>query len=593
MTGTSADRHEPPHARPHVLREYALIADGERGGLIGPRGEVAWLCVPRWESPAVFAALIGGGGVYQIAPSDPWFVWGGSYEPGTLIWRSRWTTPQATVECREALAFPGEEGRVVLLRRVLQVAGRVPMRMDFHPCYDYGRREPKQLHANEGGAWTARLGRLHMRLTGAAHAKPDGNGALHAEFDVEQGRYHDLVLEVADHTLPAEIPQPQQLWRATEETWRAEVPSFGSTLAPGDAEHSYAVLRGMTSASGAMVAAASTSLPERFGAGGDYDYRYSWIRDQCFVGHALAAHGPHPLVDSAVSFVSERVLDDGPDMLPAYTVAGERLPRQRRLPLRGYPGGTDRIGNQVRTDFQLDTFGEVLLLLAAAARRDRLDATGRKALDVAAAAIAQRWRQPGTGVWELDRRHWTHSRLICAAGLRAAAQIQPGEQAARWSGLADHIVAATAETSLHPSGRWQRSPEDSYVDAALLLPALRGGVPPDDPRSLATLHAVREELSEDGYVYRFRHDERRLADAEGAFLLCGFLTAMAEHQAGYEVAALRRFERNRAACGPPGLYTEEYDVVQRQLRGNLPQAFVHGYLIEAATQLATIDGAAM
>lgn len=125
------------HAQPHVLREYALIADGERGGLIGPRGELAWLCVPRWDSAAVFAALIGGGGVYQVCPRDPWFVWGGSYEPGTLIWRDRWTTRDSTIECREALAFPGEPGKVTVLRRVEQLAGEAPVRVHCAPRWDY------------------------------------------------------------------------------------------------------------------------------------------------------------------------------------------------------------------------------------------------------------------------------------------------------------------------------------------------------------------------------------------------------------------------------------------------------------------------
>ena len=147
-------------------------------------------------------------------------------------------------------------------------------------------------------------------------------------------------------------------------------------------------------------------------------------------------------------------------------------------------------------------------------------------------------------------------------------------------------MAATAADGVHPSGRWQRAPDDPRVDAALLLPAIRGAVPPGDPRSTATLRAVRAELEQDGYIYRFRHDDRPLAEAEGAFLLCGFWTSMALHQQGDGVSAARYFERNRASCGPPGLLCEEYDVAQRQLRGNLPQAFVHALLIESSLRLA-------
>ncbi|MGH3272884.1 MAG: glycoside hydrolase family 15 protein, partial [Streptosporangiaceae bacterium] len=182
-------------------------------------------------------------------------------------------------------------------------------------------------------------------------------------------------------------------------------------------------------------------------------------------------------------------------------------------------------------------------------------------------------------------QRWTHSRLMCVAGLRAiAAHASPG-QAAAWSGLADAIAADAAADCLHPSGRWQRSPGDERVDAALLLPAIRGGVPASDPRSLATFAAVAAELGRDGYVYRYRQDQRPLEDAEGAFLLCGYLMALAAHQAGAETAAIGWFERSRAACGPPGLFTEEFDVGERQLRGNIPQAFVHALLLECAARL--------
>ena len=148
------------------------------------------------------------------------------------------------------------------------------------------------------------------------------------------------------------------------------------------------------------------------------------------------------------------------------------------------------------------------------------------------------------------------------------------------------IVADAATDCLHPSGRWQRAPDDARVDAALLIPAIRGALPASDPRNVATLDAVRADLAEDGFVYRFRHDERALGHAEGAFVLCGFLMALADHRLGREVEAVRWFERNRAACGTPGLFSEEYDVRQRQLRGNLPQAFVHALALESAQRLA-------
>ena len=173
------------------------------------------------------------------------------------------------------------------------------------------------------------------------------------------------------------------------------------------------------------------------------------------------------------------------------------------------------------------------------------------------------------------------------AGLRAAARscdAQP--QATDWSGLADAIMARTATAAVHESGRWQRSADDPAVDAALLLPPIRGALPADDPRTRATLRGYLAELTQDGYAYRFRQDAGPLGDAEGAFLLCGFIVALALHQQGDEVGAARWFERTRAACGSPGLYSEEYDVTERQLRGNLPQAFVHALMLECAVRLA-------
>jgi GH15 family glucan-1,4-alpha-glucosidase len=216
-----------------------------------------------------------------------------------------------------------------------------------------------------------------------------------------------------------------------------------------------------------------------------------------------------------------------------------------------------------------------------------------RAAETAADVIAKRWAEPDAGIWELDDRRWAHSRLVCVSGLRAIAAVAadgpPGShghrQAGRWSALADSILASLRDC-VHPTGRWQRAPDDERVDASLLLPVIRGALAPDDPRNLATAEAVRRELTDDGFAYRFRHDARPLHKSEGAFLLCGFWMAMLEHSYGNPVTAARWFERNRAACGPAALYTEEYDVHQRQLRGNLPQAFVHAGMLECAVMLS-------
>ncbi len=587
MTSTNTDTDTTAMFPPQVLREYALLADGERGILVGPRGDYVWMCAPRWDSDPVLSCLIGGAGVYAVTPTGR-FVWGGYYEDGSLIWRSRWITETGITECREALTFPGDPHRAVVLRRIIAVQGDAHVEVVLEPAAGFGRAHLRELHRDDNGRWDGQVGELHMRWTGGAEAHVHGDSArsLRATLTVPEGAHHDLILELSGTPLDGEAPDAALLWKATETAWREAMPTLSVSIAPRDARHSYAVLRGLTSSGGGMVAAATMSLPERAEQGRNYDYRYVWIRDQCYAGQAVAADAPHPLLDDAVRFVAERLLTDGPHLKPAYTSTGGPVPSQRCLDLPGYPGGHDILGNHVNAQFQLDALGEALLLFAAAARHDHLDTDHYKAVTAAVAAIEARWRQPDAGIWELDDHHWAHSRLICAAGLRAIATAGVAtSDAAGWSALADTLVADTAHNCLHPTGRWQRAPDDPRIDAALLLPAIRGALPAADPRSLATLAAVRDELSEEGYVYRFRHDTHPLGQAEGAFTLCGFLMALAEHQQGNELAARTWFERNRAACGPPGLLSEEYDITQRQLRGNLPQAFVHALMLEAATTL--------
>ena len=348
-----------------------------------------------------------------MSPADPWHVWGGYYEDGSLIWRSRWVG-DGRVECREALAMPADPRRAVLLRRIVALDGaaKVTVFLDLragfgrHPMTDLKRHSaaghsatahsaPNQGGTGHGGAghgtahggvWTGRSGPTRLRWTGAGAARAvDGGLALTVELP--EGAEHDLVLEISDRDFSDDPPDAAMLWSATEESWSRVVPHCGDLIAATDAAHAYAVLRGLTSASGAMVAAATTSLPERLEAGRNYDYRYAWIRDQCYAGLALAAHGPHPMLGGTVRFITERLLADGPDLMPAYTVAGEPLGKERPLRLRGFPGGAPRAGNWVRGQLQLDAFGEALSLFAAAARHDMLGEDDWRAAEVAASAI--------------------------------------------------------------------------------------------------------------------------------------------------------------------------------------------------------------
>ena len=577
-----------PQFPPHVLRDYAFVADGARGALVGPSGDMVWLCAPTWHDDAVLAQLLGGRGAFAVTPSQP-FTWGGFYEEGTLVFHHRWTSRGAgRLECRDALAMPSDPHRAVVLRRIAATEGDGEVDVVLDLRAGFGARSLRELHRDDEGRWTGRTGHLRVRVSGLGAAEPDAEGVLRLRLRVPAGEVRDLVLEVSDAPLPEPV-DPDRAWTTTVHTWRSAVPEVRHSVAPQEARHSYAVLRGMTNDAGGMAAAATMALPEHAERGRSYDYRYAWIRDQCYAGIATAACGePLPLFETLVRFVVERVLADGPRLRPAYTVLGAEVPGERRTGLPGYPGGFDVAGNHINDQFQLDTCGEVLQLLAVAAEHDVLDVDGWRALSLVVDTVEQRWDEPDAGIWEIHDDWWAHSRLECVAGLRSASKVVHRAEAVRTAVLADHLLAETSRRCLHPAeGRWQRSPSQPGVDAALLRPALYGALPVDDPRSDATLEAVRRDLLRDGYVYRYSPDSMPLGESEGAFLLCGFLLAAAEHARGDEVAAFRLFERNRAACGPPALLAEEWDVQQRQLRGNIPQAFVHAALISTSTRLAT------
>lgn len=576
---------------PHVLRDQVLLADGRRGALCGPRGDLTWLCAPAWDSPPVFSGLVGGAGVYAVTPREP-YVWGGWYEPDSLVWHHRWVTPEAEVECLDALAFPGEADRVVLLRRVMasEVPARVEIVLDVRA--EFGRRRMAGLHRGDDGTWTGHSGGLDFRWSGAAGAvrRPEG---LVLHETVPPGRHLDLVLEIG--RLGDRPVDPDEAWPSVRAAWTREAPDLGETVAPRDAGHATAVLRGLTEPGGGMVAAASLGLPERARAGRNYDYRYVWLRDQAYAGQAAAVAGPLSLLDDAVAFATARLLEHGPGLAPAYRTDGSPVPDEHEPPgvdLPGYPGGRVVVGNHVNDQFQLDTLGEVLQLFAAAARRDRWHAETERAARIAVEGIERRWDAPEAGIWELDDRWWTQSRLACVAGLRSLARHVPARDAGRLGSLADRVLAATSARCLDPDGTWRRAPDLPGPDASTVLSPVRGALPASDPRTRATLRRVRDELTEDGYVYRFRPSDRSLGEDEGAFLLCGFALATAYHHQGEAVAAARWFERTRAACGPPGLLAEEFDVSERQLRGNLPQAFVHAMLLETSARLAADPGGA-
>ncbi len=323
---------------PQVLRDYALLADGERGALIGPQGDLAWLCVPHWDSDAVFSTLIGGAGCYAITPQGR-YTWGGYYSQRSLIWNSRWVTTDGIIESREALALPADPHVITILRRILLLEGSAAIDAVLDVRAAFGADAMRETRRASDGTWTGHSGPIWFRWAGVPNAHRGGASPLRAELVLHPGEVLDLVLELSDAPLEGNAPDPSACWSATEAMWALAVPDLRDVLGPRDAEMAMAVLSGLTSAKGGMVAAATMSLPERARANRNYDYRYAWIRDQCYAGQAVAAHGHFPLLDAAVSFVSDRLLADGPELKPAYTVIGGAVPDERSfLSSPGIPG---------------------------------------------------------------------------------------------------------------------------------------------------------------------------------------------------------------------------------------------------------------
>lgn len=572
--------------RPAVLREHTLIADGERGAVIGPHGNILWLCVPRWHDEPVFAALIGGRGHYTVTPSDSWNVWGGSYRSNSLIWGGRWVTTDSIIECEDSLSYPADLDVAVILRRIRAVSGTARMTVSLQPSSGFDGHLLSETSRDDDGVWTGQADDVRIRWQGARDAELNTEGCLQFELELDEGEEHVLALELSRSDLPETPPDAGELLESTYRSWDRTVSEVDRPGTNADILHSYAVLAGLTSQDHGMVAAATMSLPERPKAHRDYDYRYAWIRDQCYAGQAVAQLGPNSLFESALTFVSGRINEHGMDLKPAYRVDGGELPAEHRVGLLGYPGGTNIAGNWVHDQFQLDTIGEALNLFSKAAELDRMNGHRWEAVATCVRIIEERWQRPDAGVWELDDDFWTHSRLACVAGLRSIASHTTREEGARWESLAEAIMADIGADGTDENGAWRQLPDRPGTDAAILLPLVRGALPVSDPRVVATLDAVRRELNRDGHIYRFRHAGKRLGDAEGSFTVCGFMTALATAAQGDLPAAIHYFERARSAKTSSGLFTEEFDVGSHQLRGNLPQGFVHALFIETAMKLA-------
>ena len=584
---------------PSPIEDYALIGDCEAAALVARDGSIDWLCWPRFDSPACFAALLGSesNGRWRIAPDAPVSRVTRRYWPDTLILETEFEVADGVVALTDFMPLRGDSSHVV--RLVQGRAGRVAMAMELILRFDYGAIIP-WVTSTDDGTLRAVAG---PDLTVLRTPVPlEGRGLTTvATFEVSKGETVPFVLSYGSSHLPA--PAPRDPAAALEETraywceWRA-----GCTVEGPYAEavgRSLITLKALThTPTGGVIAAPTTSLPEAPGGERNWDYRYCWIRDATFLLLALMSAGHFEEAQAWTSWLHRAVAGAPDDMQIMYGVAGERrLIEWEADWLKGYNGARPvRLGNAAHRQFQLDVYGE-LMDATHQARRNGLTDGDTWALQLAIMEhLVKIWDEPDEGIWEVrgGPRHFTFSKIMAWVAVdravRDAEEFQLEGPIDEWRALRETIQAEVAAKSLNPeTGGFQRAYDDPSADASLLLIADLGFVTADDPRFVATVAAVERELmTDDGLVLRYdtgRADDG-LPPGEGAFLTCSFWLANAYVMMGRKDDARRLFERLLAFRNDVGLLAEEYDPRTGHFTGNFPQALSHIGLVSTALNLS-------
>lgn len=589
------------------IEEYAVIGDTQAAALVGTNGSIDWLCLPRFDSAACFAALLGEDrhGTWALAPRGGPTRVTRRYREGTLVLETEMECAGGTVRLIDLM--PPRRREPDLVRVVEGVSGRVEMTTSITPAFDYGSAIP-WITSDGSRRWRFIAGPDALYLDTEVPVASHGTG-VSGEFSVGAGDRVAMVLAWhPSYELPPEAIDPHRAVADTEAWWREW--SARSTY-DGDwrdlVQRSLLTLKALTYApSGGIVAAATTSLPERIGGVRNWDYRYCWVRDATFTLYALLVAG---YVDEAVAWrdwLLRAVAGEPAAMQIMYGPAGERRLTELELPwLPGYEGSAPvRVGNAASTQLQLDVYGEVMDVLhqgrrVGAPHDDAAWDLQRALLET----LEGRWREPDEGIWEVrgPRRHFTHSKVMAwVAADRAVKAVErhgfdgPVE---RWRALRATIHdEVCAEGFDADRNTFVQSYGDRRLDGSLLMIPLVGFLPPEDPRVAGTVDAIQRELCEDGFVLRYRTDESSDVDGlpggEGAFLACTFWLADNLLLIGRRREALAVFDRLRGLCNDVGLLSEEYDPAAGRLVGNYPQALSHVSLINTARNLSRRGGPA-
>ncbi|MFD5161105.1 glycoside hydrolase family 15 protein [Streptomyces hawaiiensis] len=595
----------------NAIEDYAFIGDLHSGALVGRDGSIDWLCLPRFDSPACFASLLHdqSAGRWLLAPAGGGPATRRRYRDDTLILESEWHTTEGSVRVVDCMPLRGQAADVV--RVVEGLSGRVTMRMDLRLRPDYGRIIPWVNQS--GGGLRAVAGPDAFWLHTPVEVYGE-NMTTRAEFSVEAGQKVPFVLTHKPSHLVGRpkavdavdaIEHTERFWR----TWMSRCTYRGKW--DQAVRRSLITLKGLTyQPTGGILAAATTSLPEQLGGSRNWDYRYCWLRDATFTLQALVGTGYLEEATAWRDWLLRAVAGNPADLQIMYGLDGTwRLPEYELDWLSGYEGSSPvLVGNAAAGQFQLDVWGEVLECLYVAREAGMPNNDTAWNLQTALLDFLEsNWREPDASLWEVrgDSRHFVHSKAMAWAGLdravRSVAHHNRWGPVDRWKDVRDRIHAEVCEKGFDAErNTFTQFYGSKGVDAALLLLPRVGFLPWNDPRVRGTVDTVRRELSEDGFLLRYRPEADGGVDglpgSEGTFLVCTFWLADALHGTGRRREALELFERLLGLRNDVGLLSEEYDPATGRHLGNTPQAFSMVGLVNTAmwlngsADITSVDG---
>ncbi|MCL1871865.1 MAG: glycoside hydrolase family 15 protein [Promicromonosporaceae bacterium] len=624
-TGITPETRSPFPA----IADYAFLSDCETNALVAPSGAVEWMCVPRPDSPSVFTSLLDrGAGLFRVGPYGVRVPVARRYLPGTLVLETTWQTPTGWLVVRDAMVMgpwhhtrtrsathrrtpTDDDAEHILLRTVKCVSGTVDLEVVCEPRPSYGRDSARWEY--EGEAYDVAVARPDAAPAADGSAAPDlrltsslriglGEGRANARSRMNEGDQHFIALAWSDEPAPQTWSDAADaMWR-TEQFWRGWVTLGVFPDHPWRTylERSALTLKGLTYApTGALLAAATTSLPETPHGPRNWDYRYSWVRDSTFALWGLYTLGLDREANDFFAFIQDVAHDQLQIM---YGVGGEtRLDESELDHLTGYEDARPvRVGNGAYDQSQHDVWGAVLdSVWVHAKSRDQLPEAVWPLLKRQVDEAAAHWHEPDRGIWEVrgEPQHFTSSKLMCWValdrGARLATAYDAPDFAERWQKIADEIRTDIEKNGVDSRGVFvQRYGSDS-LDASLLLVPLLRFLPPDDERVVATVRAIADELTEEGLVLRYRPGELDdgMKTEEGAFTICSFWLVSALVEIGDVERARALCERLLGYASPLALYAEQLDTHTGRHLGNYPQAFTHLALINAVMHVIRAEGA--